>query len=320
MWQPNECIIQLKSGKLLKFAGPFIEYESIDVPCLLLKNLDDFKLRILKPSVIEECSLTRSKEPILLKLQSEESFESYKSRFAVISKELESERLSKAVIATEKIFQASTLPRLNYINTNDDRIIFSIQNNDLVFFGATPDEFLEISKDHIFTLYSVAGTSLTSSVDKLENEVSVSSMMNELKKFGINSIEVTQSVARSGELYHVKSMLKFRANLSLLSSLIDAIYPPSTIFGYPIKNALRNKQFLMPPSGYGYYGSLVGVLGEFDDGLLFRSICLIRGLEVKNHLVRVIAGSGIIKNRSAEQEFEECQLKLKSILGSIGAS
>jgi len=314
----NQCIIQLKNGKFLKLSGPFEELERIQGTCVLFKSLKDFQLKILKPSVTEEYFLTGARAPVNLSLRSEEPFESYKARFDAVIKELESERLLKAVIATEKIYEASALPKLNSLETNDDRLIFFVQNEDSVFFGATPDEFLEISKDNVFALYSVAGTSLSSSVDKEENEVSVASALSELKKFEINTSDVVHSIVRSGVLYHGKTILRFRANIELLSSLIEALYPPSTIFGYPTDSAFKIKDLLKPPSGYGYYGSLLGVFGDFGDGLIFRSVCMIRGLEVKNNLVRVVAGSGVIKNRSAEQEFEECQLKLKSILDSVG--
>ena len=67
----------------------------------------------------------------------------------------------------------------------------------------------------------------------------------------------------------------------------------------------------------GWFSGNVGIIRNLNEGCF---VIAIRSALIKNITATLFAGAGIVKNSIPDQEFDETQLKLKTILDAIKIS
>jgi isochorismate synthase len=186
--------------------------------------------------------------------------------------------------------------------------------DNITWITATP-ELLVSSDENKITTVSLAGTKSINSIEdwgekeKMEQHI-VTEYINEiLEKYCENiTVSLAQEVI-AGNVKHLKS--SFSASLSgNFWNLVSALHPTPAVCGIPLK---KTKQFIKETEGYDrtYYTGFLGpchVKGKTD---LFVNL---RCGELFSNGVNLYIGGGITKDSIPENEWEETELKLRTLL------
>ncbi len=186
--------------------------------------------------------------------------------------------------------------------------------NELVWITATPELLVSTNKDEIRTV-SLAGTKPLENTEpwgekeKMEQQVVTDYIKDILKKY-CESISVSgaQEVV-AGNVKHLKSSFSARLN-SNLWSLVSALHPTPAVCGIPLNEA---KKFIKHTEGYDrkYYSGFLGPCNIDGKTDLFVNL---RCAEVLTDSVNLYIGGGITKDSIPEKEWEETDLKSKTLL------
>ena len=97
-------------------------------------------------------------------------------------------------------------------------------------------------------------------------------------------------------------------DISILE-LVKSLHPTPAVSGYPVDSALKLiKQY--EEHDRGWYTGPIGWIDKYDDG----DFCVaLRSGFINKKTIQLFSGGGIVLNSVPEEEWEETQLKLKTI-------
>lgn len=142
-------------------------------------------------------------------------------------------------------------------------------------------------------------------VDLLRNDVSESAKLNSVKVEPIFAVESYKNVHHLVSTVHAE----LKNNVSIVQLLKD-VFPGGSITGAPKKRAIEIIQELEAQPRGLYCGSLgyIDNAGHADFNILIRSI------EATSNGAYCWGGGGIVVDSNCEDEYQEIQYKIKSIL------
>jgi menaquinone-specific isochorismate synthase len=208
-----------------------------------------------------------------------------------------------------------------------DCYLFFIKKNNSVFFGSSPEMFLKIS-DKNAEVESVAGSAArgdrsesdyefekflhTSEKNQREHSIVSEFITDILIKYSDN-VRVTEEkqIRKLDNIQHL--ITKFSAELNSdenIFELIDSLFPTPAVCGVPKNKAMKLIQKL-ETYDRGLYSGLVGFFDFNGDCELAVSI---RSALAKDNKLTAFAGAGLVKDSNPDEEFQETNLKLKTIL------
>ena len=206
-------------------------------------------------------------------------------------------------------------PYMYYLNLNECKVI-----------GASPEILVRLEEDDV-TLRPIAGTRKRG-VDENEDEKNVKELLSDPKELAehlmlidlgrndvgkvskIGSVKVTEKmvIEKYSHVMHIVSNVvgKLLNGLGALDAL-KATLPAGTLSGAPKIRAMEIINEL-EPSSRGIYGGAIGYIswnGNIDTAIAIRTAV------IKDGLIHVGAGAGIVADSDPESEWRECVQKSK---------
>ncbi|WP_405607607.1 chorismate-binding protein [Polaribacter sp. Asnod1-A03] len=187
-----------------------------------------------------------------------------------------------------------------------------------LWFGATPETLLSISKNRFSTM-SLAGTQVNNDSDEViwqnkeleEQQLVTNFIENQLKPISSDLKIDKKETIKAGDLLHLRT--KVTGNLknnSNLKDLIRALHPTPAVCGLPREKA---KNFINLNENYKrtFYA---GFLGELNVDIQKTSLFVnLRCMSVVGNTASVYVGGGITKESNAKKEWQETVSKSKTI-------
>ncbi|MDD4514601.1 isochorismate synthase [Massilibacteroides sp.] len=186
--------------------------------------------------------------------------------------------------------------------------------------GSTPEVLLSKDKK-VWKTIALAGTRYPNSTQiswdekNLEEQEVVSSYLhNQLSSFGIIPETKGPYTIKAGELAHLRTDFRFQLSEPYaLGTLLRTLHPTPAVSGLPKNEAY---QFIKKNEGYDrlYYSGFLGLLdidGETDIYVNLR--CML----IEKSSLTLFAGGGLLASSSPEEEWEETEQKLQTMLGIL---
>ena len=246
--------------------------------------------------------------------------------------EISNGRLKKVVLSRYKKYEmlsnyniADLVDRLSQIYPQT--LVFVFRRGASFFIGATPELFLSYKNNEIHT-EALAGSIkrgrskteddelaiklLENNKERNEHALVVDFVLKILSNYSSNIIyDATPKVKKLSNVQHLRTKIKAKLNdESSLFEVMNELYPTPAIGGFPVKEA---KQMITELEKYprGLYAGLIGWI-NLDQGMeLYIGI---RSALIKNNLLLIFAGCGIVEGSTPIQEFQETEIKVKPIL------
>jgi anthranilate synthase component 1 len=218
---------------------------------------------------------------------------------------------------------------------NPSPYMFYFSSDQIEIAGASPETLVKLRDENLFT-FPLAGTRkrgktpeedaaleaelLADPKELAEHNMLVDLGRNDIGKisrFDSVSVEKYLSVERFSHVMHIGSTVrgKISAGKTALDA-IDAILPAGTLSGAPkiracqIINELENNK-------RGIYGGAIGYI-DFSGNM---DTCIaIRIVFKKNGKIFVRSGAGIVADSVPENEYRECENKMRAVINALGAA
>lgn len=230
----------------------------------------------------------------------------------VLSRKIELK--SKNTLNYSQIFR-----QLKSYNENSYKIF--IKTNESVFISVSPEKFLKITNCKI-TADALAGTikrdkalekNLRYSFKENKEHNYVVRFINEILKKYCTKIIVPEkpTIKKLNSVQHLWTPIKATLNSKTnVFRMIDELFPTPAVCGIPKQKALK---LILKLENFnrGLYAGLLGWI-NLDNNL--ELVVGIRSALLKKRKAFVYSGCGIVKESNPFNEFEETQLKMKSIL------
>lgn len=131
---------------------------------------------------------------------------------------------------------------------------------------------------------------------------------------GITCSEEGPHAVRAGKVAHLQSEFRFRLeNTGKLGSLLRTLHPTPAVCGLPKQAAFR---FILSHEGHDrkYYAGFTGWLDPEAKSDIY--VCL-RCMQIHDRTFTLYAGGGILAASEAEEEWNETEAKLQTMLSII---
>ncbi len=195
-----------------------------------------------------------------------------------------------------------------------------------IFFGSTPERLIK-KKESLIKTEAIAGTIKRGKNNKIdillenqlkndkksldEHKLVVKEIKNILKPKLIDiKISKVPNILKLKNVQHLITNIsgKLKNDISILE-LVKSLHPTPAVSGYPVDSALKLiKQY--EEYDRGWYTGPIGWIDKSDDG----DFCVaLRSGFINKKTIQLFSGGGIVLNSVPEEEWEETQLKLKTI-------
>ncbi|MCC8154590.1 MAG: isochorismate synthase [Tannerellaceae bacterium] len=188
--------------------------------------------------------------------------------------------------------------------------------------GSTPELLLGGEGTNWYTV-ALAGTVRTDG-DRLpeewnhknreEQQIVASYITEQLSTLNIQPGKKGPYPVKAAHLAHLKTDFEFTlADTNQLGSLLQLLHPTPAIAGIPKKKAV---EFILSHEGYdrSYYSGFLGVLNPEQKSELYVNL---RCMQIGEQMLTLYAGSGLLENSSADEEWQETEDKLQTMLRLI---
>jgi menaquinone-specific isochorismate synthase len=247
-------------------------------------------------------------------------------------KSLENDELSKVVLSRSVEVKTAGDYNLNYAlnrlrEENGECYIFAYHSGQSTFIGASPEKLARFD-DYSVEIDAIAGSVkrgktaeedkifedelLNSSKDRIEHGLVLSYVVNSLKKISEQvEFEPVPLIKKLKNIQHLKVTVsaKLLEGISVFD-VIETVYPTPAICGAPKEKALAVIKKLEDYKR-GLYSGLIGWLNFSGEG---EFVVALRSALLKGEKLTAFAGCGIVADSNPEKEFEESELKLKTIM------
>ena len=222
--------------------------------------------------------------------------------------------------------------RLNSLTESPMSTLFKFKEINII--SSSPERYISRRKNKVFS-QPIKGTArrnsnelidkeirslLTKNIkEKAENHMIVDIVRNDLSRI---SKKGKVKVTELGKLYSFKNVHQLIStieceidNNTLVSKIIESTFPMGSMTGAPkIKSMKLIDEF--ENVSRGIYSGSVGYFmpnGDFDFNVVIRSIIY----DSNNAKLNLNIGSAITYNSTAENEYEECQLKAETMIEAL---
>ena len=253
----------------------------------------------------------------------------YLSLISQVKSEIENTELEKVVLS--RVLNVEGVKRHNAVNLfielcmkYPNAFVYLFYVPDIgMWMGATP-EMLITGKDSRFRIVSLAGTAkwqpalsfeeLWDRKELEEQQIVTDFVKNEMFDSGLdNYVMRGPETIKAGNMSHLRTSFRFETDdYNIIGKLLDKLHPTPAVCGLPQDKA---KDQIKDVERYDrtYYTGFLGPV--CDDGLsLFVNL---RCLQFTNRGVQLFVGGGITKDSKPEAEWQETELKARTLLDVI---
>ncbi len=238
--------------------------------------------------------------------------------------------LSQRWKADCKIAPFTLYRRLRRLNPSPYMYYFNM--GDYYIVGSSPEMLVEVAKNRVYNC-PIAGTRkrgadahedamLAADLLADEKEVAEHIMLVDLgrndmgKVAKIGSVEVTKymQVENYSHVMHITSLVEGeKAEDKDMFEVLMSFLPAGTLSGAPKIRAMEIIEEV-EKTKRGIYGGAIGYFG-FNDTM---DMCIaIRTMVIKDDVVYIQAGAGIVADSVAEKEYEETENKAKALMSAL---
>ena len=198
-----------------------------------------------------------------------------------------------------------------------------------LWIGATPELLISVEDRTKFKTISLAGTqellpkasiAQTAWMQKeIEEQALVSRyIVNCFKQIRLRDFkESGPKTVKAGNLIHLKTI--FEVDMSAVgfpqlgTVMLDLLHPTSAVCGMPMKPAAK---FLKENEGYDreYYSGYLGPVNDQNNTQIYVNL---RCARIYKHKMVLFAGAGVTEDSDAEKEWDETELKAKTLLNIL---
>lgn len=218
--------------------------------------------------------------------------------------------------------------KLSNAYTNAFISLVSTPNHGM-WLGATPELLLSVEDRKKFTTVSLAGTQVIGkdfplakaawTQKEIEEQAMVSRyIINCFKKIRLREFEeYGPKTVRAGNLAHLKTTFEVdmeSVNFPQLGTvMLELLHPTSAVCGMPMKSAF---EFLKEFEGYNrsYYSGYLGPTNVDNDTSLYVNL---RCMQIEGKQATLYAGAGITEDSEPESEWNETEMKMRTLLNII---
>ena len=270
------------------------------------------------------------KGPNLLRRTDNPVREKWDQHVAKACEMLKRHELEKVVLAREVWLLCSAQPDIETVlqkllGRRDGSVCFALRRGGSTFLGATPERLVSRRGSEIIAeaLAGSAGSSdaialqrlQSDNKNQLEHSLVVREIVARLQSLGarVDAPEAPQ-LRHFGHLVHLYTLLKARKlappHLLLLAK---QLHPTPAVGGVPVNRAL---EFIRDHEAFdrGRYANPVGWFDASGDGEL--AVALRSGL-ITGREVRLYAGAGLVPGSEADAEWNETDLKFRSLFDAL---
>lgn len=250
----------------------------------------------------------------------------YQRLFDRFKEPLLSQEIEKLVLSRSKTIsrEASFSPGLSFFKAAEKYIysyVYLFHSPETgTWLGSTPEVLLSGNELEWNTI-ALAGTQYPNSGaiswdDKnlKEQRLVASYLSNRLSSFGIAPETNGPYTVKAGDLAHLRTDFRFRlGDTSGLGSLLNALHPTPAVSGLPKDKAYK---FILENEGYdrSYYTGFLGMLNTKGQTDLYVNL---RCMRIEKSSLTLFAGGGLLASSSADEEWEETEHKLRTMLGVL---
>ncbi len=296
----------------------------------------DKRFKDMEEAIYGPLEIVRSSKPLNVNFESNMTKEEYmdavvKAKQYIVDGDIFQVVLSQRLSGYEEGLNAFNLYRkLRQVNPSPYMYFFNM--DDYYIVGSSPEMLVEMKNDVIKTC-PIAGTRrighseeenqalaaelLADEKERAEHMMLVDLGRNDMGRVSeIDSVQVDQlmEVHRYSHVMHLVSLVsgKRREGLSMFDVLMSFL-PAGTLSGAPkirameIIDELENRR-------RGIYGGAIGYFG-FNGNM---DMCIaIRTMVIKDDIINIQAGAGIVADSDPEKEYEETINKAKALVTAI---
>ncbi len=271
-------------------------------------------------------------------IRQDDSYDSWKQLFDNIQLNIEAKKFEKVVASRKINFQSVdgfnfTSIILNLFEANINSYIFAHEENGSIFFGASPELLIEKTGSKMKS-YALAGTIKKTAEDVIaqgqsflndkkniyEHNIVINAIAQSMQKLGKNIHIGTSHILELKNVLHIKTDIcadehkknDTHENLSILN-WVSELHPTPALGGSPKDKVLS---FIKKYESFtrGYFGAPLGVVDALGNGFF---IVAIRSATIQDNLLSAYAGCGIVAQSDCDEEFEEIDIKLKTIIEAL---
>lgn len=186
--------------------------------------------------------------------------------------------------------------------------------------GSTP-EILLSGRGREWSTIALAGTRFPNSgliswddKNRREQQLVASYLNDQLSAYGISPAKSDPYTVYAGELAHLRTDFHFHlGETSRLGRLLKLLHPTPAVSGLPKDKAYR---FILANEGYdrGYYSGFLGMLDTKGKTDLYVNL---RCMRIEERSLTLFAGGGLLASSSADEEWEEREHKLHTMLAIL---
>lgn len=256
----------------------------------------------------------------------EERKAGYAARFDAFFRAVKKKRFRKLVlsrsmdIVREKNF-SPVRTFLTACRTFPDSYVFLVNTpGSGTWLGSTP-EMLLCGKQHSWSTVAIAGTQPMRARGELpekwnrknraEQQLVADYIRSQLKTFGVNPVMQKPYTVQAGNVAHLRSDCNFELpDYSRMGSLLKSLHPTPAVSGLPKEESIR---FILDNEGYDrrYY---TGFVGMFDPEAVSTLYVNLRCMRIGNTALTLYAGGGLLPASVLDDEWQETENKLQSML------
>lgn len=256
--------------------------------------------------------------------------DAYLDQVRTIKKQISRGIFQKSVLSRIKVIEGNFLSSITLMfqevcKRHPNAFVYLFKSDDQFWMGASPEPLLRL-KDGIISTVSLAGTrpyteknmeiSHWTVKEVLEQEYVTRYIHDNLREFSIRDYRVTSPyVKKAGDLAHLRTDFSFKLDhvKGKIWELLDSLHPTPAVAGQPKDDAIRFIKQL-EPHDREYYTGFLGPVESNDQIDLFVNL---RCLRIMPDYLSLFVGGGITLESDPEEEWEETQLKAKSLLTII---
>ncbi len=256
--------------------------------------------------------------------------EDYLKQVKTIKKNISTGYFQKSVLSRISIVKGNFLNIATKIfheacKRHPNAFVYLFKSDEHFWMGASPEPLLRLIDGNVSTV-SLAGTRPHSKLNMelsnwtmkeiLEQEYVTRYIHDILREFQIRDYRVTSPyVKKAGDLVHLRTDFTFRYDhiSGRIWELLDALHPTPAVAGQPKDEAISFIKKL-EPHDREYYTGFLGPVQSNEQIDLFVNL---RCMKITPDYLSLFTGGGITLESVPEDEWEETQLKAKSLLNII---
>ena len=266
-----------------------------------------------------------------------ESLEKWENKINSALLDIKNDQYKKVVIARIKKIELDVQNGLEHLtqflstlsNNHKDCVIFSYKKANSVFFGASPEKFINL-KNNILETDALAGSALiadkeisNSDLDEIllhdnknldEHNQVLEYIINGLKDYALSINYNCPPIIK--DLHYIKHLwtpIKAELNNKSIIDIIESLFPTPAVCGFPKDKALEAIKKLETDSR-GLYSGLVGWLNFSNNSEFYVSL---RSALLKENFLYAFAGCGIVKGSDYKKEYDETESKFTPIINLV---